>query len=83
MNEVAIGNKKIKATKARDKNGREGYFITKEDWGTLRSEIVNKDAIVKTRKSLMPGMREALKEMREDILGIKPVPDASEPIQGI
>jgi uncharacterized cupredoxin-like copper-binding protein len=83
MNELSVGNIKIKATKAKDKKGREGFFITKEDWSTVRSAIVTKGAIGKTKKSLMPGMREALNEMREDLLGIKPLPNASEPIQGI
>jgi hypothetical protein len=83
MNEVVVGNIKIKATKAKDKNGREGFFITKEDWGTVRSVIVTKGAVIKTKKSLMPGMREALNEMREDLLGIKSVPSASEPIHEI
>jgi hypothetical protein len=50
--------------------------------GNIRIKAT-KGAVGKAKKSLMPGMREALNEMREDILGIKPVPNASEPIQGI
>jgi hypothetical protein len=32
----------------------------------------------KKKKSLMPGMRQAIKEVRADLLGIKKLPDASE-----
>jgi hypothetical protein len=83
MNELAVGNIRIKPTRAKDNKGREGFFITKEEWGTLRSVIVSKRAATRNKKSIMPGMREALTEMRDDLLGIKPVPNANEPTSGI
>ncbi len=80
MDEVAVGNINIKATRTRDKNGREGFFLTKKDWGTVRSVIAHqgKDISSKRKKkeSLMPGIREAFKEIRADILGSKTLPDA-------
>jgi hypothetical protein len=42
---------------------------------------MNKPA--KKKKSLMPGMRQAFKEMRADLLGIKKLPDATHRIEQI
>ena len=83
MNEVAVGEIKIKATKARDKNGKEGYFLSTEDWGTVKKVILTRGAKVTTKKSLLPGMKEAVEEIRQHLLGVKRLPNASEPIQGV
>ncbi len=83
MNEVAVGDIKIRATKARDKNGREGYFISTEDWVTVKTVIVSKGAKVTTKKSLLPGMKDAFNEIRADLLGTNSLPNASEPIPGL
>jgi len=61
----------IKATKMIDESGREGFFITKKDWHQLQQIL---SARIKPKKSLMPGMRQALKEVRADLLGKKSLP---------
>ncbi len=80
MNEVASGNIKIRAIKARDNHGRKGYFISNEDWATFKNIVASKGAKVTTKKSLLPGMKDAFNEIRADLLGLKPLPNSSEPI---
>ena len=78
MNDLRVGKIKVRAAKTVDKDGKEGFFIAKEDWATLRTLIANSVKAPHQRtprkKSLMPGMKQAFKEMRDDLLGIKPLP---------
>lgn len=77
ISSLKIGKKKITPRRVVDKNGLEGFFISKKDWLVLVKETESEPL----NKSLLPGTLRALKEVESFLLGKKELKNAKKAIE--